>query len=53
MFNSKRKPKEFFIGVHFHGKGTEMINIAGMLHSKAVTIPVLFSDKDTLVVSCN
>ena len=46
------KPKSF-IGVYFHNKGIEMINIAGILHSKVVrdTIPTFFSDKETPVVS--
>ena len=48
----QQKPKSF-IKVHFHNKGIEMINLAGILRSKVVrdTIPVFFSDKDPPVVS--
>ena len=44
----QRKPKSFIV-VHFHKKGIEMINIAGILYSKVVrdTILVFFSNKDT------
>ena len=47
----QRKSKNF-IGVHYN-RGIEMINVAGIIHSKVVrdTIQLFFSNKETLVVS--